>query len=265
MTNKTKTICCALTLLATTAATPALSQTKNFEGAMIGLGVNQTAATTGTTISTPTNSVTLKYDNGDYSTIPFVDASYSIPVSNNFLFRIGGRYDFSKSKSGSISTDFTAGIGTVVMDNTDTGGNEDNVNDAPIREQIKLSYNYKDHYSIYVAPTYVMNNNSAFFGKIGWHTQKGNLKYSETYTCTGIDLTEDGQCNETLPNTNASGSKTFEGWGYGLGYIHSFGNAYVQLDAEFIDYDKKSFKSGDVTYSFKPESLNAAISVGYRF
>ena len=78
--------------------------------------LSDTNPTTGTTISTPTNSVTLKYDNGDYSTIPFVDASYSFPVSNNFLFRIGGRYDFSKSKSGSISTDFTAAAGALVLD-----------------------------------------------------------------------------------------------------------------------------------------------------
>jgi hypothetical protein len=259
MTNKTKKICCTLALLATTAATPALSQTKNFEGAMIGLGVNQTAATTGTTISTPTNSVTLKYDNGDYSTIPFVDASYSFPVSNNFLFRIGGRYDFSKSKSGSISTDFTAGAGALVLD---TDADEDGAftNVDTIREQIKLNYNYKDRYSIYLAPTYVVSNNSAFFGKIGWHTQKGTLNYTETYTFT--DPADD---EGTFTNTIASGSKTFEGWGYGLGYIHSFGNAYVQLDAEFIDYDKKSFISDNVTYSFKPESLNASISVGYKF
>jgi opacity protein-like surface antigen len=259
MTKKITTLCCTVAMLATTAATPALSQTKNFEGAMIGIGVNQTAATTGTTLSTPTNSVTVKYDNGDYSTIPFVDASYSIPVSNNFLFRIGGRYDFSKSKSGSISSDITAAAGQVALE-TDDDGDGNFVNVGEIREQIKLNYNYKDHYSLYLAPTYVMSNNSAFFGKIGWHTQKGTLKYTETYTFAD-DADDDG----TLVNTNASGSKTFEGWGYGLGYIHSFGNLYVQLDAEFIDYDKKSFRSGDVTYSFKPESLNAAISVGYKF
>ena len=262
MTNKTTKICCTLALLATTATTPALSQAKNFEGAMIGLGVNQSAGTTGTTISSPTNSVTLKYDNGDYSTIPFVDASYSIPLSNNFLFRIGGRYDFSKLKSGSISSDYTASAGAIALD-TDVNADEDLTNDVnagTIREQIKLNYNYKDHYSIYVAPTYVVNNNSAFFAKIGWHTQKGTLKYSETYTFAD-SADDDG----TFTNSNTSGSKTFEGWGYGLGYIHSFGNTYVQLDAEFIDYDKKSFKSGDVTYSFKPESLSASISVGYKF
>jgi hypothetical protein len=261
MTKKTTTICCAVALLATTAATPALSQTKNFEGAMIGLGVNQTAATTGTTISTPTNSVTLKYDNGDYSTIPFVDASYSFPVSNNFLFRIGGRYDFSKSKSGSVSSDYTAAVGTVSVGvDLDEDGIDD-LNAGTIREQIKLNYNYKDHYSIYLAPTYVVNNNSAFFGKIGWHTQKGTLNYTETYDHSN----EGDELSEAFTNTSASASKTFEGWGYGLGYIHSFGNAYVQLDAEFIDYDKKSFISDNVTYGFKPESLNASISVGYKF
>jgi opacity protein-like surface antigen len=263
MTKKTTTICCAVALLATTATTPVFSQTKNFQGPMIGLGVNQTAATTNTTITSPTNSVTVKYDNGDYSTIPFVDASYSIPVSNNFLFRIGGRYDFSKLKSGSISSDITAAAGTIALD-TDVNGDADLTNDVnagTIREQIKLNYNYKDHYSIYVAPTYVVNNNSAFFGKIGWHTQKGTLKYTETYTFADPENDDDG----TFTNTSVSGSKTFEGWGYGLGYIHSFGNTYIQLDAEFIDYDKKSFKSGDVTYSFKPESLNASISVGYKF
>ena len=262
MNNKTTKICCTLALLASVAATPAFSQTKNFQGAMIGLGVNQTAATTGTTISSSANSVTLKYDNGDYSTVPFVDASYSIPLSNNFLLRVGGKYDFSKSKSGSISTDVTAAVGTIALD-TDVNGDADLTNDVnagTIREQIKLNYNYKDHYSIYVAPTFVLNNNSAFFGKIGWHTQKGTLKYTETYTFADA-ADNDG----SYTNTSASASKTFEGWGYGLGYIHSFGNAYVQLDAEFIDYDKKSFTSNNVTYSFKPESLSASISVGYKF
>jgi len=145
MTNKTTKICCTLALLvATTAATPALSQIKNFEGAMIGLGVNQSAGTTETTISSPTNSVTLKYDNGDYATIPFVDASYSIPLSNNFLFRIGGRYDFSKLKSGSVSSDYTASAGTIALD-TDVDLDEDLTNDVnvdSIREQVKLNYNY---------------------------------------------------------------------------------------------------------------------------
>ena len=142
MNNKTTKICCTLALLASVAATPAFSQTKNFQGAMIGLGVNQTAATTGTTISSSANSVTLKYDNGDYSTVPFVDASYSIPLSNNFLLRVGGKYDFSKSKSGSISTDVTAAAGDLVLDD-DLDGDGNYVNIGTIREQIKLNYNYK--------------------------------------------------------------------------------------------------------------------------
>ena len=38
MTNKTTTICCTLALLASVAATPALSQAKNFAGPSIAIG-----------------------------------------------------------------------------------------------------------------------------------------------------------------------------------------------------------------------------------
>jgi hypothetical protein len=39
----------------------------------------------------------------------------------------------------------------------------------------------------------------------------------------------------------------------------------MQLDAEMIDYDKESTTQNDYTFSAKPKSVNASISVGYKF
>jgi hypothetical protein len=224
---------------------------------MFGLGGTQSATTTTSTLTEGTDSI--KYDNGGHNTIPFIDASYSFPVSNDFLIRIGGRYDLSKSKSGSINGNFTYDSGAVVLENTGSPV----TNADPIDEAISLNYNFKDHHSIYLAPTFVLSNNNAAFAKVGYHKTKGTLNYNDIITCTADDLLADvdGVCVTTTGN----GSKTFEGWGYGLGYIHSFGNLYLQLDAEYIDYKKKSFVNEDITYSFKPESLNASISIGYKF
>ena len=142
--------------------------------------------------------------------------------------------------------------------------------EGTVQEKINLNYNYKDHHSIYLAPTVVVSANTAIFGKLGYHKQKGTLKYSENYTFEDTATDEAAWLADgNSLSYSASRSKNFEGWGYGLGFVHTFGNAYIQLDAEYIDYKKFSFTDSSVsepiTYSFKPESLNAAISVGYRF
>ena len=143
MTNKTKTICCAVALLATTAATPALSQSKNFAGPSIAVYTGYT----GTDTKVAIDGVNINFGENDVTY--GADLAYSFPVDNNFLISIGATYDFDKIKAGSAGVDF-------FDDGTD----------------LKLSL--KDHYSFYVEPAYAFNNSTALFAKLGYHQAKGS-------------------------------------------------------------------------------------------
>ena len=140
MTKKTTTICCALALLATTAATPALSQSKNFAGPSIAIHAGYTG--TDTKMTTDTGHLGWGENDVTYG----VDLAYSIPVDNNFLVSIGATYDFDKIKAGSLGDD---------------------------PDSVKLSL--KDHYSFYIEPAYAFNNSTALFAKLGYHQAKGSV------------------------------------------------------------------------------------------
>ena len=212
MTNKTTTICCAVALLASVAATPAFSQAKNFAGPSIAVHAGYTGSDT--KMTTDTGSLTW----GDNDVTYGVDLAYSIPVDNNFLISIGATYDFDKIKAGSLT------------DGADS---------------VKLSL--KDHYSIYVEPTYAFNNSTALFAKLGYHQAKGSV-------------------NVNMAPDSANGSKNFEGWGYGFG-IKTFlnNNVFVKAEVSLIEYDKESFGTGAAAIGFKPETVSGLISIGYKF
>jgi opacity protein-like surface antigen len=99
------------------------------------------------------------------------------------------------------------------------------------------------HYSFYVQPSYAINNTSAIFAKLGYHKAEGKISVN-------YDL-------ET-----ASGTKDFEGWGYGLG-VKTFltNNVFIQAEASFVDYDKET----EDGVGFKPEVASGIISIGYKF
>ncbi len=274
MTNKTTKICCTLALLASVAATPAFSQAKNFEGPSIAIG--------GTAISTQTNT---KISDGDVSygsadfgkaqnLIPSIDLSYSSAISNKFLLGFGVRYDLAKNKSGTSNADVT----TNGVINGSELATEDSTTYflSDIRNVESFDISYKDHYALYVMPTYLVNNSTGIFAKLGYHKQKGSLNYKNDQTVSASDpalftklsdATGDSSPSYVSDIYTASGSKNFEGWGYGLGLKTLLtDNLFLQLEAEFIDYKSKSVSGTDGNvYSFKPESLAGTISIGYKF
>ena len=275
MTKKTTTICCTLTLLATTATTPALSQIQKFQGPSIAIG--------GTAISTQTN-VNATDSDANYVTanfgkaqnlIPSIDLSYAASVSDKFLLGFGVRYDLGKNKSGTVNSDITTS--DVYNGKTDGGDGEDlTTNLDDIRNVETYNISYKDHYALYVMPTYLVNNSTGIFAKFGYHKQKGSLNYKNIQTVSeGSTIVEEGlgtgesgvdALYENATYT-ASGSKNFEGWGYGLGLKTLLtDNLFLQVEAEFIDYKSKSVTgTDDIVYKFKPESLSGTISIGYKF
>jgi opacity protein-like surface antigen len=123
-------------------------------------------------------------------------------------------------------------------------------------------------------PTYLVNNSTGIFAKVGYHQQKGSLNYKNVQTVTDVDtltVTDDDTGN--VPPSyrsdtyTASGSRNFKGWGYGLGLKTLLtNNLFLQVEAEYIDYKSQSVTgTDDMVYKFKPESLSGTISIGYKF
>jgi opacity protein-like surface antigen len=238
MTKKTTTICCAVALLATTAATPALSQSKNFAGPSIAIGGGYNSAKVNSTETVVDlgsgridilegDTATLKFGDNNFNAL--IDLSYGIPIDNNFVLSIGATYDLTDTE-------------VEAFNSTDANGNTSSV-------KAKL----KDHHSLYIQPTYLMNNNTGIFAKFGYHKAKGNLSFNDS-TLDPVSL-----------------SKNLDGWGYGIGaktFINN--NTYLQFEGSLVKYKSKSgdiINSDGDTFneSLKPEILSALISVGYKF
>ena len=230
MTNKTTKICCTLALLASVAATPALSQAKNFAGPSIAIGAGYNS------LETPVKLV--EDDSGTISNLTFggskqnfnylADISYGIEMNKDFVMSLGATYDFSKSES-------------EILSGTDETG-------ASASFKGKL----KDHYSVYLQPTYLINSSTGIFAKASYNFAKAN--YTITSGADSLSISDD-----------------INGWGYGLG-IKSFinNNLFIQAEGSLTEYDKTSKNLvGDsgIIYdmSSKPEVLSAIISIGYKF
>ncbi len=232
MTNKTTKICCTLALLASVAATPAFSQAKNFAGPSIAIGAGYNS------LETPVN-LEETLVGGGISTLTFggnkhnfnylADISYGIEMNKDFVMSLGATYDFSKSESEILSGidegDFTA----------------------------TLKGKLKDHYSVYLQPTYLINSSTGIFAKASYNFAKA----SYTLSSGGDSLSISDDVN---------------GWGYGLG-IKSFlnNNLFIQAEGSLTKYDTTSKsltgEASGSTYKFsaKPEVLSAIVSIGYKF
>ena len=230
MTKKITTLCCTVAMLATTAATPALSQSKNFAGPSIAFGAGYNS------METPLKLV--EDDSGSISNITFggskknfnylADISYGIEMNKDFAVSLGATYDFSKSESEIIS------------------GTDENGDTASIKGKLK------DHYSVYLQPTYLINSSTGIFAKASYNFAKAS--YTISANTDSLSLSD---------NVN--------GWGYGLG-IKSFlnNNLFIQAEGSLTKYDRTSKNiEGDsgIIYdiSSKPEVLSAIISIGYKF
>ena len=224
MTKKTTTVCCAVAMLATTAATPALSQSKNFAGPSIAIGGGYSSQTYDLKLTdlstTPDTHVTTGNGKNNFSST--LDLAYGFQIDKNLTISIGGTYDLTKSEVKPFKAE-----------------------DA---EVLVLTSELKDHYSIYIQPTYVVADNTGIFAKLSYNFAKSIGKIS-------------------LDDESVSNSKNLEGWGYGIG-TRTFldKNLYFQVEGSYVEYEthKVTFDS-DVSSSHKPKVLSALVSIGYKF
>ena len=186
--------------------------------------------------------------NSQVSKLLGLDLGYGFNIGTNFVLGVGATYDFGKTKTGSI---YNAAYDD---DNSDS-----------------VSYiaksNLKNHRSIYIQPTYVVNKDSALFAKVGRHFAKSTNDI--TYCQSDLDYLV-GDCNNEDSNeTQYKRSKNVSGWGYGLG-VKTFltENLFIQAEGSVVNYSKNELLSEDnelVYYGSKPKTTNATISVGYKF
>ena len=207
---------CAIALLAS--STSLMAQTKSFEGASIGIfggaiGAEADGSVAGTAT---TGSGSL----GKVSGIAGVDLSYGFAGG---AFAVGATYVPMKAKFG-------------------TGSGNDSTSGTTITGELK------DHYTIYVQPTYVVNKDAALFAKFAY-----------------------AHADISTKNTT-SASSDVEGWGYGIG-LKTFltPNAFVQVEGMYTDYDsikgtKLSAGSGSTTtVNADLKTVQALITLGYKF
>jgi opacity protein-like surface antigen len=231
MTKKTTTICCALALLATTAATPAFSQAKNFAGPSIAIGAGYSSYNPEGSLIEANGAgdglqSTSKLETGKNDFKYLADLSYGFVANDNLVVSLGATYDFNDSEATFVSSN-------------------DAVNTVSIKGKLK------DHYSLYIQPTYLLNNSTGIFAKVSYNYAKNSITLAET-------------------NESVSFSENLEGWGYGVGaktFLNN--NLYLQFEGSLVKYDKQSKSiAGELdtyTISAEPEVLSALISIGYKF
>ena len=254
--NKKLLISTALVSLIISSATHA--QTTNFVGPSVALSGSYVGGSS--EFKTGTSFGTLSYGDGidsklgdQTNVIPGVDLNYGFAMGNNFVLGIGATYDFSKTKTGGFTSNYLI-----------------NGEDATFT----IDSNLKNHYSLYIQPTYVINKDSAMFAKVGRHYAKSSVKSAGGFNFEGVTV--------GLLGDDKTVSKNIEGWGFGLG-LKTFltSNLFVQFEGGIVEYDKtnlpfrsvlcsgesceETFTFEDNTGSHKIKTTNAMVSLGYKF
>ena len=217
----------AIALLAS--STSLMAQSKSFEGVNIALGVSAIGAeVSGNTKSGQAQTNTNSGSIGKIAEISNLDIGYTLSLSNNGAVSIGGTYIPGKAKIGNGS--FVASTPGLTESNQ------------------SVSAQFKDPYSLYIMPTYVISNNSAIFAKL-------------SYNHVDLDMTASGTATITTKPSD------LEGWGYGIGSKTMLDkNLYLQVEVNLTDYDAiKGTLSNGNSYTADPKTIAGTVSVGYKF
>lgn len=132
-----------------------------------------------------------------------------------------GAYGFAMGRSGALGVGLTYNLGDMkagTISGTDFKG--------------------KDMYSVYVAPGYVLNNDTWLYGKLAYQAMKGEL-------------------------SGGLGSADFDGYGYGAGARAMLSrNMYLQIEFLQTAYGEKTIGT---TAKFKPSATQGSVGIGFKF
>jgi opacity protein-like surface antigen len=224
----------AIALLAS--STSLMAQSKNFAGASLGISVSAVGAEiSGSSTSSSGGTAGQNSTSGSIgkvAEIAAIDASYGFAMGANSVFVVGATYTPGKAKAGTGNyTDNNTEPQAGVTSNTGT-----------------LSVEVKDPYTIYVAPTYVVGNNSALYAKLG-------------YSKADIDVNATGGAALTAKPSD------LEGWTYAIGSKTLLtNNVYVGVEASITDYDAiRATRATGVSVTADAKVAQGTITLGYKF
>jgi len=108
-------------------------------------------------------------------------------------------------------------------------------------------FKQKNSYGIYVAPGYMINEDTLLYTKLSYNRAKLSAKFTEG-------------------NDSGSLSDNFDGFGFGVGArVFVAKNIYLNAEWQKITYGSEKFSDSDGTTKFKPESTVGTIGIGYNF
>lgn len=200
------------------AHTESQTSLSKFEGFAAGLGLGVVAAMDNSVSNVSGTENPVSYGKINY--IGLIDLSYTKAVYTNWLLGAGLTYDFNK-------TDF--------LDYKSDG--------------VSVSFEGKNHYSVYVQPMYALNDSTVAFGKLGYHSITASL-----------EATVDGA-------GAASNKHHYRGFGVGGGVkFLTTSQVFVQLEAQMVNFGKWTQTYGPgATQSDTLKSLSSMITVGYQY
>jgi opacity protein-like surface antigen len=218
----------AIALLAS--STSLMAQSKNFAGASIGISGSMAGVEVEGSTTDSSSATTGSGSFGKITPVPSVDINYGFESGSNFVFGIGASYIPAKVEFG-------------------TNAFTDSTNSQ--RDAVKGEI--KDVYSIYVTPTYVINNNSALYAKVGYI--HGDLSLSSS--SSAITFTKK--------------PSDVEGWSVGIGSKTMLtNNLYLTVEGNYTEFDSITATTTDGetntnTSSATPKVAQAIIGIGYKF
>lgn len=190
----------ATATVAAMAAPQAFAQAGNFTGFSVGL--NLALLSSSTEMSSGGSTVKL----GDTTQIASLEGAYGFAMGRSGALGVGLTYNLGDVKAGS----------------------------APAGE-----FKGKDMYSVYVAPGYVLNNDTWLYGKLAYQAMKGESSLSGT-----------------------TDSANFDGYGYGAGMRALLSrNMYLQIEFLQTAYGDKTIQG----FKYKPSASQGSVGIGYMF
>ena len=200
------------------------SDADGFKGLNLGLGLSvlkYNSVYSDTQGESPTSD-NVKYHSTNI--VPRFDGSYSFKINDKWLLGAGLTFDLSPFNGDTYSW------------------SADNDQKTRIRTT--------NHYSLYVQPTYAIDNSLAVFGKLSYHSSNIDAKWSCPLSpgCTNDHMRLDGV-------------------GVGLGMKKMINQSiYVQLEGEYVDYANKNFSGETFLWKYSNnDSYSGTLSVGYHF
>lgn len=210
----------------------ALANSENFSGPAVSLGLGAIGYNSEINYHSsggvqPNNS---NSQLGEVNAVGVLGLSYLKTINKKWLIGTGVTYDLNQAR---------------------TGTSENIVDDVG---SFSATTKSKHHYSLYIQPTYALNESTALFAKVGYHS-------------TRITINDDG--GQILGSFNKT-SKDLNGVGYGFGIMAFINkNVFIKTEMEFVNYQRthisypNSTNHGNLTY--KLTSAAGIVSLGYRF